>query len=67
MTNTISSASIFFTSDLADLEQILRDANFPGDLAAGYLTRAADENIAAAFQGSGFNPIATYRRMITYR
>jgi hypothetical protein len=40
----------FFTSDLADLDQILHDANFPGDLAAGYLTRAADENIATAFQ-----------------
>jgi hypothetical protein len=57
----------FFTSDLADLKQILRDANFPGDVAAGYLTSAADENIAAAFQQSGFNPIATYRPMITYR
>ena len=49
----------FFTSDLADLQQILRDVEFPGD--------AVDENIAAAFQQSGFNRIATYRRMITYR
>jgi hypothetical protein len=57
----------FFTSDLADLEQILRDVAFPGDVVVGYLTKAADENIAAAFQHSGFNPIATYRRMITYR
>ena len=57
----------FFTSDLADLEQILRDVDFPGDVIAGYLTSAADENIAAAFQQSGFNPIATYRRMISYR
>jgi hypothetical protein len=57
----------FFTSDLADLEQILRDAEFPGDVVAGYLTKAADGNIGAAFQQSGFNPIATYRRMITYR
>jgi long-chain acyl-CoA synthetase len=57
----------FFTSDLADLEQILRDVDFPGDVVASYLTKAADENIAAAFQQSGFNPIATYRRMITYR
>src|SRR5438034_188193 len=57
----------FFTSNLADLEQILRDVAFPGDVVAGYLTRAADENIAAAFKRSGFNPIATYRRMITYR
>jgi hypothetical protein len=57
----------FFTSDLADLEQILRDVDFPGDVVAGYLTRVADENIAAAFQRSGFKPIATYRRMITYR
>src|SRR6266550_6204568 len=57
----------FFTSDLADLEQILRDVDFPGDVVAGYLTKAADENIAAAFQQSGFNPIATYRRMISYR
>jgi len=57
----------FFTNDLADLGQILRDADFPGDAVAGYLARAADEDIAAAFQRSGFNPIATYRRMITYR
>jgi hypothetical protein len=57
----------FFTSDLADLEQILRDVDLPGDVVTGYLTKAADENIAAAFQQSGFNPIATYRRMITYR
>jgi hypothetical protein len=57
----------FFTSDLADLQQILRDVDFPGDVVAGYLTKGADENIAAAFQQSGFNPIATYRRMITYR
>jgi hypothetical protein len=57
----------FFTSDLTELEQILRDVDLPGDVVAGYLTRAADENIAAAFQQSGFKPIATYRRMITYR
>jgi hypothetical protein len=57
----------FFTSDIADLEQILRDADFLGDVVTGYLTRAADENIAAAFQQSGFSPIATYRRMITYQ
>jgi hypothetical protein len=61
----------FFTSDPADLAQILCDVDFPGDVVAGYLTKAADEaadeNIAAAFQQSGFNPIATYRRMITYR
>ena len=40
----------FFTTDLADFEQILRDAYFPGNVVAGYLTRAADENIAAAIQ-----------------
>jgi hypothetical protein len=57
----------FFTTDLADLEQILRDVDYPEDVVAGYLTREADENIAAAFKQSGFNPIATYRRMITYR
>jgi hypothetical protein len=61
----------FFTSDLADLGQTLRNVDLPGDVVAGYLTKAADkvadENIAAAFQQSGFNPIATYRRMLTYR
>ena len=36
-------------------------------MVAGYLTKAADEKISAAFQQSGFRPIATYRRMITYR
>jgi hypothetical protein len=61
----------FFTSDLADLGQTLRNVDLPGDVVAGYLTKTADkvadENIAAAFQQSGFNPIATYRRMLTYR
>jgi hypothetical protein len=61
----------FFTTDVADLEQILREVAFPGDIVAGYLTKAADKaadkNIAAALQQSGFNPIATYRRMITYQ
>jgi hypothetical protein len=57
----------FFTSDLADLEQILREADFPDETVAGYLTKAADDKVAAAFRQSGFNPIATYRRMITYR
>jgi hypothetical protein len=57
----------FFTSDPADFGQTLRDVNLPGNAVAGYLTKAADKNIAAAFQQSGFNPIATYRRMITYQ
>jgi hypothetical protein len=57
----------FFTNDLVDLEQILHAADFSGDLVAGYLTRTAEENVAAAFQQSGFNPIATYRRMVAYR
>jgi hypothetical protein len=57
----------FFTSDLADLGRILREGQFPGEIVAGYLTKAADEMVAAAFQHSGFCPIATYRRMITYR
>ena len=57
----------FFTTDLADLEQILHDVDLPGEVVAGYLTKAADEKIVAAFQHSGFNCIATYRRMITYR
>jgi len=57
----------FFTNDLADLEQLLRDADYPGDVVAGYLAKAPDENVAAAFQQTGFNPIAIYRRMETYR
>ena len=61
----------FFTTDLTDLEQILRDVDSPGNVVAGYLTKAADkavdENVVAAFQQSGFDHIATYRRMITYR
>jgi hypothetical protein len=57
----------FFTTDVADLEQCLREVDFPGNTVVGYLTRSPDENIAAAFQLSGFNPIATYRRMIAYK
>jgi hypothetical protein len=57
----------FFTTDVADLEQCLRELDFPGNTVVGYLTRSPDENMAAAFQLSGFKPIATYRRMITYK
>jgi hypothetical protein len=57
----------FFTSDLGELEQILRDAEFPGNVVVGYVTKVADENVAAALQHSGFRPIATYRRMTSYR
>jgi hypothetical protein len=57
----------FFTSDLADLEQILGEADFLGETVAGYVTKAAGDKVAAAFQHSGFRPIATYHRMITYR
>jgi hypothetical protein len=57
----------FFTSDLADLEQLLGEADFPGETVAGYLTKTADNKVADAFQHSRFRPIATYRRMITYR
>jgi hypothetical protein len=57
----------FFTSDLADLKQTLSHADVPSDVVAGYLTKAPDEGVAAAFQQSGFKSIATYRRMITYR
>jgi hypothetical protein len=57
----------FFTSDLAELKQMLRQVDFPGHVVAGYLTKALDEKVTAAFQHSGFSPIATYRRMVTYR
>jgi hypothetical protein len=57
----------FFTTDLADLEHILRDVDFPSEVVIGYLTKAADEKVADTLQHSGFSPIATYRRMITYR
>jgi len=51
----------FFTSDPVDLEQILREVDFPGDVVASYVTRVA----AAAFQQSEFNPIATRNTPIT--
>jgi len=57
----------FFTNNLADLEQLLRDADYPGDVVVGYLAKAPDENVAAAFRQAGFKPIAIYRRMETYR
>ncbi len=57
----------FFTSDLGELQQILGGAEFPGNVVVGYITKAADENVAAALQHSGFSPIATYRRMISYQ
>ena len=57
----------FFTSDVADLEQTLRETSFPGETVTGYLTRFVEENIAEVFHRSGFNLIASYRRMITYQ
>jgi hypothetical protein len=56
----------FFTSDLADLEQILREVDFPGDVVAGYLTKpaseAADEKIAATFHHSGFSSLKEFAK-----
>ena len=66
-TSTISFGCYFFTSDLGELEQILGGAEFPGSVVAGYVTKAADEKVAAALQHSRFSPIATYRRMISYQ
>jgi hypothetical protein len=57
----------FFTTDVVDLEQTLRDAHLPGKTVTGYLTRSSDENIAGVFYHAGFNRIAKYRRMITYQ
>ena len=39
----------FFTSDLADLEQILRDLDYPGNVVTGYLTKAADKRSLPRF------------------
>ena len=50
----------FFTSDLVDLEQILREVDFPGDVVAGYLTRVADETSPPRFS----NPNST-RSLLT--
>ncbi len=57
----------FFTNDLDDLARMLGETEHPGDMVSGYLTRAAEDKTAYAFQESGFNPIAIYRRMETYR
>jgi hypothetical protein len=57
----------FFTNDVRDFEQTLQAGEYPGDVVAGYLTRANDKNMAEAFQRSGFNPIANYRRMVNFQ
>jgi hypothetical protein len=57
----------FFTSDLADLGQVLHHARYPGDVVVGYLTKEPDKNVAAAFEQGGFLPIAAYGRMETYQ
>jgi hypothetical protein len=57
----------FFSSDLVDFGQLLRDARYPGEVVAGYLTKNLDKNVAIAFEQGGFLPIATYGRMETYR
>jgi hypothetical protein len=56
----------FFTTDVDDLEETVGGVKFPGETVTGYLTRSADQKIDAAFQRAGFNPIATYLRMISY-
>ena len=57
----------FFTTDAADLHQTLGSLECPGPTVTGYLTRSVDQRVAAAFKRSGFEPIATYRRMINYQ
>ncbi len=57
----------FFTTAVADLEQMLRETEFRGDIVNGYLTRSAEDNIDHAFHRAGFSLIARYRRMITYQ
>ena len=57
----------FFTTDVAELEETLRETTFPAQTVSGYLTRSADENITEAYHRAGFNPIARYRRMITFQ
>ena len=57
----------FFTTEVADLEQMLCNIRFPDETVTGYVTRSVDENIVEAFHRSGFNLIASYRRMITYQ
>jgi hypothetical protein len=57
----------FFTSDLADLGQVLHHVQYPGDVVIGYLTKKPDKNVAAAFEQGGFLPIAIYGRMETYQ
>ena len=57
----------FFTSDLADLGISLHQTRYPGDAVIGYLTKSADNKVIRAIEEGGFHPIATYRRMETYR
>ena len=57
----------FFTSDLADLGQVLHHVRYPGDVVIGYLTKQPDQNVAATFEQGGFLPIATYARMEAYQ
>lgn len=57
----------FFTTDSADLEQVLGSMEFPGETVTGHLTRSADGKVADVFRRTGFNLIARYRRMITYQ
>jgi len=57
----------FFTSDLADLGQVLHHVRYPGDVVIGYLTKKFDKTVAAAFEQGGFLPTAIYGRMETYQ
>lgn len=57
----------FFTTDAADLQRVLGSMQFPGGTVTDYLTRSADQRITAAFERSGFDLVATYRRMISYQ
>jgi hypothetical protein len=56
----------FFTSDLADLEKALHQADYPGDVVVGYLTKKAERGVVLALERGNFHPIATYGRMETY-
>lgn len=56
----------YFTNDLADLGGALKDLEFSETTVASYVDTSLDERIPARFLESGFEPIATYQRMINH-
>lgn len=56
----------FYSSDLDDLEALLKAARFPAPVVIDYITKEPDEQVKEAFRDAGFSAYATFVRLSNY-